>query len=310
MTASRTTASRTIASRTVVVINPAAGGGRTGGLWERLRSAAPELGEAQLIRAADAGAARNQLAGYLEQGTLRVLAVGGDGTAHLVAGTLLETGHAGHVDFGLVPAGTGSDLARSLGLPRDPVAALHRTLAAEPREIDAMALETEGGDRRFAVNIASAGMSGAVVPAVNANPRRGRLSYLTTTLAALARYRPVACRLEVDGEPFYDGEFFLAAFANGRFFGNGMPIAPEARLDDGLIDVVLIPPVPLWQLPYRMPQFLTGRHVKLEIVKIQRAKRIRLEPAEGFPPFEIDGECLPSGPAEIRVLPGALRVLA
>ncbi len=310
MTTSRTAAARTAASRTVVVINPAAGGGRAGRVWERLLSAAPELDAAQLIQAADATIARSELAGSIEDGVERVLAVGGDGTAHLVAGTLLATGRADRVDFGLIPAGTGSDLARGLGLPRDPVVALRRTLAAESRRIDAMVIETEGGDRRFAVNVASAGMSGAVVPAVNANPRRGRLSYLATTLAALMRYRPVPCRVELDGEAFYDGEFFLAAFANGRFFGNGMPIAPDARLDDGRLDVVLIPPVPRWHLPYRMPQFLTGRHVKLEIVSVRQAERIRLDPAEGFPPFEADGECLPAEPAEIKVLPGALRVLA
>ncbi len=298
------------ASRTAVLINPAAGGGRAGSLWKRLLGLAPELDKAHLIQATGAGAARAELTDSLGQGTSRVLAVGGDGTAHLVVNTLLATGYADRVNFGLVPAGTGSDLARSLGLPRDPVAALRRTLAAEPRRIDAMVIETDGGDKRFAVNSATAGMSGAVVPAVNANPRRGRLSYLTTTVAALLRYRPVPCRLEVDGKPFFNGEFFLAACANGRYFGNGMPIAPEARLDDGRIDVVLIPPVPRWQLPYRLPQFLTGRHVKLEIVLTRRAKRLRLEPAEGFPPFETDGECLPAGPAEVRVLPGALRVLA
>ncbi len=297
-------------ARTAVMINPAAGGGRAGRLWRRLLAAAPGLGEARLVRGASAGTARAELAASLEEGAERVIAVGGDGTAHLVVNTLLATGHADRVDFGLVPAGTGSDLARSLGLPRDPVAALRHALAAEPRTIDAIVVETDGGEKRYAVNTSSAGMSGAVVPAVNANPRRGRLSYLTTTLAALMRYRPVPCRLDVDGQAFYDGEFFLAAFVNGRFFGNGMPIAPAARLDDGLIDVVLIPPVPLWHLPYRLPQFLTGRHVQLDFVITRRAERIRLVPAVGFPPFEVDGECLDSGPAEIRVLPGALRVLA
>ncbi len=298
------------ASRTAVLINPAAGGGRAGGLWKRLEGAAPELDGVRLIRASGADAARAELADSLEQGIRRVLAVGGDGTAHLVVNTLLTAGCADRVDFGLVPAGTGSDLARGLGLPRDPLAALRHALAAEPRSIDALVVETDGGDRRFAVNSASAGMSGAIVPAVNANTRRGRLSYLTTTMAALLRYQPVPCRLEVDGEHFFAGEFFLAAFVNGRYFGNGMPIAPEASFDDGRIDVVLIPPVPRWQLPYRLPQFLTGRHVELEIVLTRRAKRVRLEPAEGFPPFEADGECLPAGPAEVRVLPGALRVLA
>ncbi len=298
------------ASQTVVMINPIAGGGRAGRLWRRLRSAAPELGNSHLVRRATAEASREELIAHLESGARRVIVIGGDGTTNLVVGTLLAEGYGDRVDLGLVPAGTGSDLARSLGLPRNPVAALRHVLVAEPRSIDALRFETESGERRYAVNTTSAGMSGAIAPAVNANTRRGRLSYLTTTLAALLRYRPVPCRLEVDGEPFYDGEFFLAAFVNGRYFGNGMPIAPEARLDDGLIDVVLIPPVPLWHLPYRLPQFLTGRLIHLDLVTCCRAERIRLEPAAGFPPFEVDGECLESGSAEIRILPGALRILA
>ena len=296
--------------RTAVVVNPTAGGGRAGRVWERLARAEPTLAEACRIRAAGAEAGRAELKRRLAEGAQRVLAVGGDGTAHLVANVLLEAGRGESVPFGLVPAGTGSDLARGLGLPRDPAAALRRALAAAPRSLDALRIEVEGGEARFAVNTISAGMSGAVVTAVNANPRRSRLTYLATPLAALLRYRPVPCRVEVDGEPFSDGDFFLVALANGPYFGKGMPVAPAAVPDDGRIDVVFIPPVPRWQLPWRLPQFLTGRHVRLPIVHCVRGERVRLTPARGFPPYETDGECLPSGRAEVRVLPGALRVLA
>ena len=297
-------------ARTVVTVNPAAGGGRAGRVWQRLRAAVPELAGVHTVLASDAEAARCELAGLLSRGVERVLAIGGDGTAHLVVNVLLAEGAGERVAFGLVPAGTGSDLAKSLGLPRRPEAALRQALAAEPRSIDAIRLDVAGGEGRFVVNIASAGLSGAVVPAVNANPRRGQLTYLTTTLSALWRYRPVPCRVEVDGEPFYDGGFFLVALANGQYFGKGMRVAPHAALADGRLDVVLIPPVPLWQLPYRMPQFLTGRHVRLPIVRSAKAERVRLEPAPGFPPYEVDGESLPAGPAEVRILPGALRVVA
>ena len=296
-------------SITAVMVNPAAGGGRAGRVWDRLRSATPELVDACAIRASSAEAGRAELAELLASGADHVIAVGGDGTAHLVANVLLETGH-GATPFGLVPAGTGSDLARGLGLPRDPAAALRGLLSAEPRPIDALRIETEGGEGRFAVNTISAGMSGAVVPAIHAKTRRGRFTYLSTTLAALVRYRAVPCRVEIDGEPFCDGRFFLVALTNGRYFGNGMPVAPEARLDDGLIEAVFIPPVPLWQLPFRMPQFLTGRHVELPFVRCRRGRHVRLEPAPGFPPYEVDGEYLEAGPAEVRILPGALRVLA
>ncbi len=295
--------------RTAVLVNPAAGGGRAGKVWRRLRRASPELAGTAVIQGADPETGRAELAEHLSRGVERVLAVGGDGTAHLVANVLLSSGRAGDVAFGLVPAGTGSDLARGLGLPRQPLAALRHALAAEPRKLDALEI-TVGGERRYAVNTVSAGMSGAVVPAVNAHPKKGQLTYLSSTLSALWRYRPVPCRIEVDGELFHDGRFFLVALANGRYFGKGMKVAPAARPDDGRIDVVLVPPVPLWHLPYRLPQFLTGRHVKLPIVRCAQATSVRLEPAPGFPPYEVDGESLPPGPAEVRVLPGALRILA
>ncbi len=299
-----------VSSQTVVVVNSAAGGGRAGRVWQSLRNTNPELAAAETVEATDAATSRDRLAAALRRNPERVLAVGGDGTAHLVINSLLEAGCGDTVAFGLVPAGTGSDLARSLGLASHPFTALRQVLTATPRSIDALHVIPDTGPGCYVVNIASVGLSGTVVPAVNANPNRGQLTYLSTTLVALWRYRPVACRIEVDGEPFTDGGFFLAAFAKGQYFGKGMRVAPQARLDDGWIHVVVIPPVPLWQLPYRMPQFLTGRHINLPIVRSTRARQVRLTPAEGFPPFDVDGESLPAGPAEVRVLPGALRVLA
>ncbi len=300
---------------TAVLVNPAAGGGRAGRTWERLLAAVPELAAARRIGGDGAEEARAELAAARESGVRRLIAVGGDGTAHLAANALLASGRGQRVAFGLVGAGTGSDLARSLGLPRRPEAALRHLLAAEPRPLDAIEVRTAAGAGCYAVNTATAGLSGEVVLAINANPRRGQLSYLAATLKGVLRYRPAACRVEVDGEELFDGDCFLAAVANGQYFGNGMHLAPEARLDDGLLDVVVAPTLPLWHLPYRLPQFLTGRHLKLPIVRFRQARRVRIEPraepgAPVFPPYEVDGESLPSGPAEIRVLPAALRVLA
>lgn len=294
---------------TIVFVNPAAGGGRAGRSWHKLGMAEPSLDEALVILAQDAADGLAQLDQGLAAGARRVIVVGGDGTAHLVAGRLLERGLGADVGLGLVPAGTGSDLARTLGLPRTLLTALRRALAAPARAIDVLRLRTASGTTRYVVNIASAGVSGAVDEVVNAIPDRGRLTYLRATLGALAGYRPAPCRVEVDGEPFYEGVFFVLAVANGRTFGKGMPIAPEARLDDGLADVVLIPPVPLWQLPWRLPQFLAGRHLGLPIVRFCRARHVRLEPLGPMPPFDLDGETLPCESAELELLPSALRIL-
>jgi len=295
---------------TAVVVNPSAGGGRGGRRWRELLAAEPELSQARKVIAESPEATLAGLDRELDEGVDRVLAVGGDGTGQLIAGRLLERGVADRVAFALLPAGTGSDLARCLGLPRRPAAALERVLAAEPRPIDVLRLESESGVVRHVINVASAGVSGRVDEVVNADPRRGAAKYLFATVRALLSYRPAPCRIETDGELFYEGEFFVAAVANGRSFGKGMRVAPEAELDDGLADVVVVPPVPLWQLPWRLPQFLTGRHLGLEIVHFTRARRVRIEPLAEMPPFDLDGEVFPSGPASLEVLPKALNVLA
>jgi diacylglycerol kinase family enzyme len=296
--------------RLVVVVNPAAGGGRAGGVWERLLRDAPELAAARLVAAADVESCVRELDEQLAGDAEAVVAVGGDGTAHLVVNRLLETGTAGRVAFGLVPAGTGSDLARCLGLPRHPLDGWRRLRDAAPRRIDALEVTTDAGARRFVVNVASAGVSGAVDERVNAIAHRGRFTFHRETLAALWHYEPVPCRVHVDGEELYDGGFFVVAIANGRSFGRGMRIAPRASLDDGLADVVLIEPLPFWRVPLRMPRLLAGRHLGLDGVLFTRARTVRLEPRGAMPPFDVDGETLASGPATIRVLPGALRVLS
>lgn len=296
--------------RLVVVVNPAAGGGRAGALWERLVRDAPELAAARRIVAGDADACVRELDAELAGDAEAVVAVGGDGTAHLVVNRLLASGTAGRVAFGLIPAGTGSDLARCLGLPRRPLDGWRRLRDATPRPIDALEVTTDAGARRYVVNVASAGVSGAVDERVNAIANRGRFTFLRETLAALWQYEPVPCRVLADGEELYDGGFFVVAVANGRSFGRGMRIAPRASLDDGLADVVLVPPLPFWQVPLRMPRLLAGSHLELNVVRFTRARTVRLEPHGAMPPFDVDGEVLPSGPATIRVLPGALRILA
>lgn len=296
--------------RLVVVVNPAAGGGRAGALWEKLLRDAPELAAARLVAAADAESCRRQLDGELAGDAEAVVALGGDGTAHLVVNRLLERGAGERVAFGLIPAGTGSDLARCLGLPQRPLDGWRRLRDAAPRPIDALEVTTDAGARRFVVNVASAGVSGAVDERVNAIADRGRFTYQRQTLAALWHYQPVPCRVLADGEELYDGGFFVVAVANGRSFGRGMRIAPRASLDDGLADVVLVEALPFWQVPLRMPRLLAGRHLEMDVVRFTQARTVRLEPRGEMPPFDVDGEVMASGPATIRVLPGALRVLA
>lgn len=295
----------------LAMINPAAGGGRADRVWRRLCEARPELAAVRRVEAFGADEAASWLDDALgDPAVRRLLVVGGDGTAHLAANRLLAKGRGEDVALGLVVAGTGSDLARCLRLPKRPEQALERLLAAPPRPIDALELRTDAGVREIVLNIASVGVSGAVDEVVNSIPNRGPLTYLAATLKALLTYDPLPCRVLVDGEELTRDPFFVVAVANGQYFGKGMRVAPDAELDDGLADVVLVPPVPLWQLPWRLPQFLSGRHVRLPIVQVKRGRIVRIEPPEGMALYDLDGETFPAAPCEIRVLPGALRILA
>jgi diacylglycerol kinase (ATP) len=294
----------------VVFVNPRSGGGWASRVFAALHAREPRLAAARVVHVADPGSARAQLADAVGGGTARVLAFGGDGTIQLVANVLLEQGLGGRIGLGIVPAGTGSDLARTLGIPRRAPAALAHALTAPLRPMDILRLDADDGRRRYVLNVASAGISGLVDEAVNALERRTVWTYLVATLGALGRYRHATCRLTVDGALWRDGPILLVAIANGRAFGNGMRVAPHAEPDDGLADVILVTPVPGWQLPFRLPQIYLGTHLRAPFVRCGQARVVRIEPVGPFPPIDVDGETLEPGSCTISVVPGALLVAA
>lgn len=310
-----------VLKNTLVYVNPAAGSGRAEPVWRRLLRHRPALSEAQVVLAGERDEGRGDLRRRLqeegpEERVERIISVGGDGTFNVVANEVLELERGGDLELGLVPAGTGSDLARTLGLPRQPEVALDRALASASRPLDALLVESlpespgAATRRSYSFNVASAGISGLVDEAVNRQARRSSVVYVRETLKAAVEYRPVPCSVRLDGEPWYEGEVFLLAVANARSFGRGMKIAPHAEVDDGLMDVVLVGPFPRWQLPLRMPLLFLGRHLAMKPVQSRRASRIELVPHAPLPALDLDGESFEAGAVTMEVRPGALRVLA
>lgn len=298
-----------------MVVNPVAGGGRGARVWERLLRDRPELARARVLRSEGAEAAPGALDRALDARPRRVLVLGGDGTVSLAADRLLTRAEASGEappPLGIVPAGTGGDLARSLGIPRAPGKALARALAGRPRPLDALEVTADDGSRRFAVNVVSAGLPGAVDEALGRRTRRGRATYLFAALAAFRRYRPVPCRLTVDGEAWGPGEdepVLLVAVANGGAFGRGMRIAPPAVLDDGLLEIVRVRAFPGWQVPVQMARVYLGAHLGSRHVAHRQGTRVEIRPLGAFPPFDVDGDPVPAAALTVRILPGALRVL-
>lgn len=292
---------------TLILVNPAAGSGRAGRIWEELGRRHPELRQASVVREETSARALSRLEELLREGGRdRLIVLGGDGSLRLAATALLETGSAAGVSLAVVPAGTGSDMAVTLGLPDEPSEALEVALGGRARTVDAMEVRGESW-RHFAVNVVSAGISGPVVEKIDSLSKRHAASYLTATVGALFRYRSPRVRVTLADETWYEGPVLLLAVANGPTFGRGMRIAPEARLDDGSLDLVLVPSVPFWELPWRLAQLYRGTHLGSRRVLYRRARKVRIVPLEEpFPSFDLDGDVGRAEPVTISILPGAL----
>jgi YegS/Rv2252/BmrU family lipid kinase len=286
------------------VVNPTAGGS-TG--------AAALLGVARLLREAGAEfeteysrslAHARELARHAAEKGRVVLAVGGDGITGCVGGALSGTGAL----FGVVPAGRGNDFARALGLPTDPAALAPILLHQEPRLIDTIEVRSALHDRTVVLGSVYAGVDAVANRHANhAKLLRGTASYYAGGLRAVAGWRPARYRVTVDGEEHPHTGYTVVA-ANSGFYGSGRLIAPGARLDDGLLDVVMIREAPRRLFFALMSDLKSGAHVHRPEVRVLRGREIRVE-ADRPIPYGADGEVEAILPVTAKVLPRALRVL-
>jgi diacylglycerol kinase (ATP) len=296
-----------------VIVNPRSRNGAAGRRWGALEpKLQAELGafESELTRG-PRDAERIAREG-VRAGIERVIVAGGDGTLNEVASGLLAAGLGGYAQIGVLPLGTGGDFARSAGVPPKMADAIAALKDAKPRAIDAGRIRHRDGAAQettsYFVNVASFGISGLIDTLVNQTSKRfgGKASFLAGTLKALARYRAVPVTVRVDGKLLHDGPLLIAAAANGRWFGGGMNIAPEARLDDGLLDIVLLRDHPKAKLISKLPLLYSGRHIDDPICSFLRGREIEAEAEPGAVLLDIDGEPLGSLPARIEIIPQAL----
>ncbi len=284
--------------RVVLIVNPCAGcrSGLTAGAaaegvlreagWEVSRRLTEGPGEGErLARAA------------LAESPDLVLACGGDGTLSQVLTGLLGSG----VPTGIIPAGTGNDFVRALGIARDPAEAARQALAGRPRRMDL--LEINGGEC-WSFNVTGTGFDAAVAERINRRRRLtgGLTAYLSAVLQELAVYRPTEVRLQVDGED-WEGRALLVAVANAQDYGAGMRIAPQARIDDGRLDVVLVEDLGRARFLWNLPKVFRGTHLEHPAVRTWRAREVTVETAEPAPVL-VDGDVRVRTPLRARVAPG------
>ena len=299
---------------TLVIVNPVSRGGQTGRLWPEIEpKLRAVLGPLRVEWTRARGDAERIASEGLATAT-RVIVAGGDGTASEVATGLLRDGAPARAAVGLLPLGTGSDLPRAIDGPRD----FDRTLAAiasgRRRRIDAgrIGVTVEGGRAtRFFLNAATAGLSATVVEAIGRVAKRSGHSLVTYAaggLAGLARWTSPSVRVTVDGRVEHDGPLVFVAACNGRYFGGGMHVAPDAEPDDGLFDVVIVPGMARATLLRHAPRLYRGTHLAVPGVRLARGTRVELE-AEAPVEAEADGEWLGRLSATIELIPGAIELL-
>ncbi|NGN64610.1 YegS/Rv2252/BmrU family lipid kinase [Streptomyces sp. A7024] len=288
------------------VINPAAGGNEGAAallpVAKALRAAGAEV-ETEYSRGLDHA---RELARRAAAAGRVVLAVGGDGMAGGVGGALAGTDGV----CGFVPAGRGNDFARALGLPvGDPEALARLLLGGAPRRVDAIEVTSAVHDRVAVLGSVYAGVD--AVANRNANQSRllrGAASYYMGALRAVLTWRPADYRLTVDGEEL-ERRGYTVVVANSAYYGFNRKVAPDAKVDDGMLDVIVIRHAPRHLFFAVMNELKDGSHVRRPQVEVLRGREVRIE-ADRPLPYGADGEVDATVPVTARVLPGALRVLA
>ncbi len=302
--------------KTQVIVNPESNRGRTRKRWaeirEGLRSFVREfkyeftekpLHATEITRAA------------IKDGTELVIGVGGDGTMNEIANGFYEGWRIINPEaaLGLVPAGTGCDLTKSLNIPAGLKDAL-KVISEAPSvamDVGKVRFRSDSGEEeRFFLNVADFGLGGEVVRRVNERRlQRKASSYVRCLVSTMVQYRNKRVGIRVDGEKLPEGEYLIGAIANGRIFGKGMKVAPEARLDDGLFDSVLVRGFKFIEFCRHGWKLMNGSHIKHPKVTVVRGRKVEAWPEDDEEVLlELDGEQLGRLPATFEIVPRTLLI--
>jgi len=298
----------------IILTNPSAGGGKARRGLDAAVDFLRRRGEApQILESLTAKHLVNLAREMRSEKPDVVVSAGGDGTLHQILNGLFP----GEAPLGIIPLGRGNDFARGLGISSDPRVAAELILKSKTRTVDLARVSHADGDARanqsqpiLFAGIVGVGFDSVVNRYVIERARlfQGRLVYAWSLLRCLGTYRPQPIVITSDAQNF-SGEVMFAVVGNNMYYGDGIRITPRAVLNDGLLDVCVIPAMSKWQLLRWVPSAYRGGHLAHPGIIYFNASRITLKSSA---PLELfgDGEFLTDLPATIDVLPRALRVFA
>ena len=290
----------------LVIVNPASRGGRGASDWPAAASALrSHFGSFECRFTAGPGDAARIARKEAERGRELLVAFGGDGTISESASGILESGLP--TELGILPHGTGGDLVRSLPLPKRLADAAHALRHGRSVAIDVGRVLFDDGREKSFVNSASFGLSAEVARRVS---RREGGGYITETVKAASEFHHPEIELTVDSGPRRRLRITTVSLHNGRFFGGGMKMAPEARLTDGLLDLVVVRKLSLSKLVRESPLLYLGAHLGLPEVEHGRVSVVEARSVNPGAEIlvEIDGEVEHRLPARFEIRPRALRI--
>ena len=285
-----------------IIVNPIAGSiVDRDGLLRQLRRLNPR--KLRLTRRA--GEAESYARDAIRAGSDYVIAAGGDGTLNEVINGIAPPGHMGRICVGIVPLGTANDFARTIGLPASVDDNIDILRAKQTAPIDLVRVRSDC--KRYFVNVSAGGFSGLVDEKLTPEIKStwGPLAYLRSAAAALPELRGYHTNIVFDDGERLMIELYNVIVANGQFVAGGLPIAPQADLRDGLLDVILVPRRSPAKMMLLAAEMLLGNHLSSNAVIFRRAKKISVRSRPGMW-FNVDGELIGNDPVVFQILPGAL----
>lgn len=309
----------------LVIVNPASAEGATRENWPKIASdLRTHFGAFTVAFTEASGHARELAKENAEQGAKLIIACGGDGTISEVANGIIDSNN--EAELAILPGGTGSDFRRTLSMPANIAAAARAIRDGRTRKIDTGRVTFVNGqgerETRYFINVASFGMSTDVlhrtssgeatkwIPAFTPRKLTSKLSYAAATVQTTLTSSPVEVNVQLDEQP--ERRLRIAEFcvANARYYGGGMKIAPDAKVEDGLFDIVTIGDASSFRILANAPRLYFGAHMSMNEVTHALAKQVVARPVkkDELVRVELDGEVVGRLPATFEIMPRALRV--
>lgn len=313
-------------AKTLVIRNPTAGHFRVRALWPQIELALKDAGMDFDAIATEAPLQATDIARSAAQNYRAIVAIGGDGTvSEVVNGLMQHSEESETIALGIVPVGNGDDFAKMLppeaplgGASYDWRSGVQKVIAGQSRLYDVGRMRADEASTKskerchYFVNVVDVGFGAHTVQNFASVPKwiLGQPAYLAAVLKTLINYPTLRMRMQFDDAPAFDQVTTIAAIGNGRCFGGGFWVCPDAHADDGCLDVMVSEKITRRTILRLLPKLQRGTHVSEAVVTMSRAKRVVLESGEPFF-VEADGEMpyTPTRRLEVDILPGRLRVM-